>query len=219
MPSRDRHSRPPSPGSVPRTVTSPLSRRRYPSRISTVVVLPAPFGPSRAKTSPCRISRSTPSTATVSPYDLRSPLTRTLAVVSMTPASGHGGAGTTTGRPDPPSTVRWTPPGERRQASCTARIASGKDPITSPAPIGASPPGCPPAPPAAYLAEIPCRYAAAAAASPAAGPWARSGPASPASTSPVPAVASQPVPVGLTSSGPSPPAITVVEPLSSTQQP
>jgi hypothetical protein len=36
-------------GSAPRTLTSPPSRSRYPSRISTVVVLPAPFGPSRTE--------------------------------------------------------------------------------------------------------------------------------------------------------------------------
>src|SRR5215472_5039678 len=108
MPIRDRHPRPPSLGSVPSTVTSPPSRRRYPSRISTVVVLPAPFGPSSANTSPWLMSRSTPSTATVSPYDLRSPLTRTLVVESMKQASGPAGPGPTTGRPDPPSTVRWT---------------------------------------------------------------------------------------------------------------
>src|SRR5262249_7810254 len=78
-------------GSVPSTETSPLSRRRYPSRISTVVVLPAPFGPSIANTSPWKISRSTPSTAIVSPYDLRSPLTRTLVVESMALASAGAG--------------------------------------------------------------------------------------------------------------------------------
>ena len=39
-------------GSKPRTETCPLVRERRPSRISTVVVLPAPFGPSRPKTSP-----------------------------------------------------------------------------------------------------------------------------------------------------------------------
>ena len=33
------------PGSTPGTDTSPPSRRRYPSRISTVVVFPAPLGP------------------------------------------------------------------------------------------------------------------------------------------------------------------------------
>ena len=36
----------------------------------TVVVLPAPFGPSRAKTVPAATLRSIPSSATVSPNDL-----------------------------------------------------------------------------------------------------------------------------------------------------
>src|SRR5262249_5339567 len=91
MPIRARHSRPPSLGSVPSTDTSPLTRRRHTSKISTVVVLPAPFGPSIANPSPWKISRSTPSTAIVSPYDLRSPLTRTLVVESMPLASAGAG--------------------------------------------------------------------------------------------------------------------------------
>src|SRR5713226_10189980 len=40
-----------------------------------VVVLPAPFGPSRPKHSPARTSRSRPSTATTSLYALRRPRT------------------------------------------------------------------------------------------------------------------------------------------------
>ena len=47
-------------GSTPSTVTEPPSRFRYPSRISTVVVLPAPFGPSRPKTSPCSTVKRDP---------------------------------------------------------------------------------------------------------------------------------------------------------------
>src|SRR5712691_12789452 len=43
--------------------------------ISTVVVLPAPFGPSRANTSPRRTERSIPRTACTSTYDFVSPLT------------------------------------------------------------------------------------------------------------------------------------------------
>ena len=38
-----------------------------------VVVLPAPFGPSSPYVSPAAIENPTPSTATRSPYDLRSP--------------------------------------------------------------------------------------------------------------------------------------------------
>ena len=47
------------PGSTPRTLTWPASRVRNPSKISTVVVFPAPLGPSRAKISPTRTDRST----------------------------------------------------------------------------------------------------------------------------------------------------------------
>src|SRR5262245_32667502 len=41
----------------------------------SVVVLPEPDGPSMVKNSPCAMSRSTPSTATTSPYRLVRPLT------------------------------------------------------------------------------------------------------------------------------------------------
>ena len=41
--------------------------RREAFEISTVVVLPAPFGPSKAKTSPTAIVRSTPATARTGP--------------------------------------------------------------------------------------------------------------------------------------------------------
>ena len=50
--------------------TRPALRVRKPSRISTVVVLPAPLGPSSANTSPFCTSKLTSRTATVSPYDL-----------------------------------------------------------------------------------------------------------------------------------------------------
>src|SRR5439155_10075389 len=43
--------------------TSPAVRVLKPSRISTVVVFPAPFGPRRANTSPSRTDRSIPRTA------------------------------------------------------------------------------------------------------------------------------------------------------------
>src|SRR5208282_159681 len=64
----------------PRTSTSPEVGRMSPSRISTVVVLPAPLGPRRPKHSPTEISRSMPSTARTGPsrpgYCLRNSLTR-----------------------------------------------------------------------------------------------------------------------------------------------
>ena len=56
-----------SAGSTPSVSTRPPLRWRNPSRISTVVVLPAPFGPSSANTSPLFTSKLTSRTATVSP--------------------------------------------------------------------------------------------------------------------------------------------------------
>jgi hypothetical protein len=50
----------------PNSSTTPWSAVVRPSQISIVVVLPAPFGPSRPKHSPGTISRSMPSTATTS---------------------------------------------------------------------------------------------------------------------------------------------------------
>src|SRR3954449_2411410 len=50
-------------GSVPSTRTSPASAVRKPSQISTVVVLPAPLGPSRASTEPAASSGPGRSTA------------------------------------------------------------------------------------------------------------------------------------------------------------
>src|SRR5215469_17657041 len=175
MPMRERHSRPPCPGSVPRTVTSPLSRCRYPSRISTVVVLPAPLGPSSAKTSPCQMSRSTPSTAVTSPYVLRRPLTCTLtpdevagsglAAVFMTlslgpPIRGHNGQPAIPGVHHSVDQLGGTRQQIRlfqrrhravycERGSRTRRIASGRALTTSLAPIGASPVRPSPAPPAA----------------------------------------------------------------------
>src|ERR1700722_19244836 len=64
-----------TPGSRPSTFTSPDVRGRSPSRISTVVVFPAPFGPSNPNTSPGATSKSRPRTAFTSPYDLWRPLT------------------------------------------------------------------------------------------------------------------------------------------------
>src|SRR5437588_12763026 len=51
-PTRSRQVPPAVAGSCPRTETCPCVRGRKPSRISTVVVLPAPFGPRSAKISP-----------------------------------------------------------------------------------------------------------------------------------------------------------------------
>ena len=51
----------------PSTWTRPESGTLKPSKISTVVALPAPFGPSIPRHSPRHTSRSRPATATVSP--------------------------------------------------------------------------------------------------------------------------------------------------------
>src|SRR6185437_12642969 len=54
---------------------SPASAGSRVERIRTVVVLPAPLGPSSEKTAPSAMSRSIPSRTTVSPYAFRSPAT------------------------------------------------------------------------------------------------------------------------------------------------
>ncbi len=64
---------------MPRTVASPVSGSRSPSMISSVVVLPAPFGPRMPKNSPGATSKLTPSTARRSPYDLRMSRTEMVA--------------------------------------------------------------------------------------------------------------------------------------------
>ena len=51
-PRRGRTARASATGSRPSTCTVPASGRRYPSIVSTVVVLPAPFGPSSTVTAP-----------------------------------------------------------------------------------------------------------------------------------------------------------------------
>src|SRR4051812_31139800 len=55
---------------MPQSVTRPPSGRRRPMTHSSVDVLPAPFGPSRPKTSPSATSNVTPRTASTSPYRL-----------------------------------------------------------------------------------------------------------------------------------------------------
>ena len=50
-------------GLLPSRLIEPESGRRSPSIISSVVVLPAPFGPRMPKISPSATSKLTPSTA------------------------------------------------------------------------------------------------------------------------------------------------------------
>ena len=62
-PIRARQARPPVRGLAPSTWTVPADGARKPSRISIVVVLPAPFGPSSAVTCPEATSKLTSWTA------------------------------------------------------------------------------------------------------------------------------------------------------------
>src|SRR5438094_6087836 len=55
----------------------PASGRSKPAISRSVVVLPEPDGPSRVKNSPGAMSRSTPATAATSPYERRTPTSRT----------------------------------------------------------------------------------------------------------------------------------------------
>src|SRR6185437_542825 len=71
-PTRGRSARASRTGSRPRTRTVPWSGRRYPSQISMVVVLPAPFGPKMPVTAPRAALSVSPSTAVVWPYRLTS---------------------------------------------------------------------------------------------------------------------------------------------------
>ena len=64
---RARQSSPACAGSVPSTRTSPAVRIRKPSRISIVVVFPAPLGPSRASTSPGCATKPMPSSTSRDP--------------------------------------------------------------------------------------------------------------------------------------------------------
>src|SRR4029077_8699380 len=83
----------PRPGSPPSRLASPPSLRSRPSRMRMVVVLPAPFGPRKACTSPVPTSRSSPSSATTRPYRLVSPAARSASLpipplYAAGPASG-----------------------------------------------------------------------------------------------------------------------------------
>ena len=62
-----------SPGGLPRTVAVPLVGRIRPRSIRSVVVLPAPFGPSSPNTSPRRTVNEIPRTAACSPWPGVSP--------------------------------------------------------------------------------------------------------------------------------------------------
>src|SRR5215831_17258351 len=75
--------------SCPATRTVPASAFINVVSTFTVVVLPAPFGPTREKTVPAPTSRSMPSSTVLSPNAFRSPETA-IAEVVMRPASAPG---------------------------------------------------------------------------------------------------------------------------------
>src|SRR3954451_17187481 len=70
----------------------PASGRSSPAIRRSVVVLPAPVGPSSTTNSPSLMSRSRASTATVSPNALRTPVRRTSAMGDLT-LEQRGGQG------------------------------------------------------------------------------------------------------------------------------
>ena len=77
--------------SAPKISTWPDSGVSRPEIIEMVVVLPAPFGPSKPKISPAATSNETPSTALVLPYEKRTSPTRSggplpsFAVIGLPP--------------------------------------------------------------------------------------------------------------------------------------
>ena len=81
-----------SAGVIPKTDTSPASGVPRPSSRSTVVDLPAPFGPSSATVCPRGMARSTPSTACTSPKVLWSPESRISSAASRQATSLAGRA-------------------------------------------------------------------------------------------------------------------------------
>src|SRR3954463_13878653 len=76
--------------SRPATRALPASGSSSVARMRTVVVLPAPLGPSTPSTVPGPTASSTPSSARVAPKDLTSPLTR---MAGASPASVYGMSG------------------------------------------------------------------------------------------------------------------------------
>ncbi|CAL2061730.1 hypothetical protein GPN2_12331 [Streptomyces murinus] len=98
-------------GSRPRTRTVPESGFRYPSQVSTVVVLPAPLGPRTAVT-PAPASRSRPLTAVFAPYRFTRAWTWTTGSLRMGPESRESARRSVAGvrepmrdgpaRPEPP---------------------------------------------------------------------------------------------------------------------
>src|SRR5699024_8412249 len=135
MPRRARHRSSPWSGSTPRTETSPAERLRNPSRISIVVVFPAPFGPSSATTSPCSRVKVSPSSTSLSPYRIRRSVTSMTAIALLRffrccSASVPTGYCSTPGRPGPlfhPAPPRATVPPATAPGYCSTPSAAFRD--------------------------------------------------------------------------------------------
>src|SRR4029453_14803419 len=74
---------------LPATSTPPASGRITPERILTRVLLPAPFAPTSAWTSPGATARSTERRASTDPYRLATPRTRSRCSESVMGATGR----------------------------------------------------------------------------------------------------------------------------------
>src|SRR5450759_4683850 len=90
----------------PRTVIEPSSGRMAPVRILTKVLLPAPFAPIRAWTSPGRTASDAAFRATTAPYVLEMPVasSRRSVVVRVIRSSGKERE-----MPDEPAPPAWVP--------------------------------------------------------------------------------------------------------------
>src|SRR3989442_2337742 len=89
-PIRDRTAAGSCETSMPATCASPEVGRSSVQRMLIVVVLPAPLGPRKPKTSPCSTARSIPRTASMSPYVFTRPLTSITAATALFPERGRG---------------------------------------------------------------------------------------------------------------------------------
>src|SRR5215475_15568618 len=135
-PTRGRSARASAAGSMPRTATVPASGRRYPSQISIVVVLPAPFGPRTAVTAPRLARRLSPSTAALCPYRLtRSRISTAGVSVTLASVRGHPGRRGGDQRLDQARVLpRLGVPLHREQerSTCGARLHRLDDPVLRP---------------------------------------------------------------------------------------
>ena len=109
--------------SRPRTEIAPESGTCRPSIISIVVVLPAPFGPSRPKISPFRTWNETPPTALTVPYDFRTSSTAMTASASVAPEAAVAVSG------DAQSGAVSLPPGGPAPSGGPAPLPPGFGPV------------------------------------------------------------------------------------------